>query len=152
MPASTSAFQVTVESEGRGFAQRIAAGRHVLPADEPASAGGTDTGPNPYDLLLAALGACTSMTLRMYAARKKWPLEKVIVRLRHGRIHAQDCADCETKEGSIDRFEREIEMHGDLSQEQRQRLLEIAELCPVHRTLVGEKKIVTRLADVRLQR
>ena len=146
MTKDGSTFQVTVESRGKGFAQRITAGRHELAADEPASAGGTDTGPNPYDLLLAALGACTSMTLGMYAARKQWPLEGVVVRLRHGRIHARDCADCEEKEGMIDRFEREIEVRGDLSPEQRQRLLEIAEMCPVHRTLMGAKKIATTLA------
>jgi len=145
--ASPFAIKVTVESEGRGLAQRIQAGRHDLRSDEPTSAGGTDTGPDPYDLLLAALGACTSMTLRVYAARKNWPLEKVVVRLGHGRIHAQDCTDCETKEGSIDRFEREIEVHGALSPEQRQRLLEIAEMCPVHRTLMGAKKIASRLAE-----
>ena len=147
MPENPSAFQVTVESQGTGFVQRIEAGRHALASDEPVSAGGTDTGPNPYDLLLAALGACTSMTLRMYAARKGWPLEGVIVRLRHGRIHAQDCADCETKEGRVDRFEREIEVLGTLEAEQRQRLLEIAEMCPVHRTLLGEKRIVSRLTE-----
>jgi putative redox protein len=144
LPAST--FQVRVESLGKGFAQRIESGRHVMSADEPLSAGGTDTGPNPYDLLLAALGACTSMTLSMYAAKKGWPLEKVVVRLAHARIHAEDCKNCDTKEGFADRLEREIELAGSLSDEQRARLIEIAERCPVHRTLMGPKEIVTRLA------
>jgi uncharacterized OsmC-like protein/alpha/beta superfamily hydrolase len=129
------------------LAQEILVGRHRLAADEPASAGGSDTGPNPYDLLLAALGACTSMTLRLYADHKQWPLEGTTVHLSHAKIHAADCADCETKEGKIDRIEREIELRGPLDTAQRQRLLEIAEKCPVHRTLHSEIKIVSRLAD-----
>ena len=140
---------VQVESTGRGFEQRIVAGPHALAADEPASVGGGDAGPNPYDLLLAALGACTSMTLGMYARRKGWQLEKVIVRLSQERIHAEDCRACESKAGMVDRIEREVEVVGPLSEEQRQRLLEIAEKCPVHRTLVGESEIVTRLAPAR---
>jgi len=128
------------------LAQRIVAGGHLLTADEPASAGGGDTGPNPYDLLLAALGACTSMTLRLYADHKKWPLDRVSVRLRHDKIHAADCADCETREGRIDYIERELDLAGPLDPAQRQRLLEIAEKCPVHRSLRSENKIVTRLA------
>ena len=146
MSTTTGRFQVRVESLGQGYAQRIEAGRHVLSADEPSAAGGTDTGPDPYDLLLAALGACTSMTIRMYAERKGWPLEKVIVRLGHARIHAEDCATCDSKEGYADRFEREIELLGPLDAEQRARLLEIAGKCPVHRTLLGQKEIQTRLA------
>lgn len=132
--------------EGR-FTQEISVGRHRLRADEPAGAGGDDTGPSPYDLLLAGLGACTSMTLRMYAEQKKWPLERVTVRLKHEKIHAQDCSECETREGRIDRIEREIEVEGDLDETQRARLLEIANKCPVHRTLHSELIIPTRLAD-----
>ena len=141
---------VVVTETGDGpFAQSITAGRHRLPADEPPSIGGKDTGPTPYDLVLAGLGACTSMTLRMYAGRKKWPLDKVSVALRHEKIHAEDCADCETKEGRIDRIERRVSITGDLDAEQRQRLLEIADKCPVHRTLESEVKVVTELAEAR---
>jgi len=136
---------VIVRGQATGFAQEIEAGRHRLAADEPAEAGGRDTGPSPYDLLLAALGSCTSMTVAMYARRKQWPLEGVTVRLQHGRIHAQDCADCETKEGMLDRIDREISLTGPLTPEQRERLLEIANRCPVHRTLVSEIDIRTRL-------
>ena len=129
------------------MAQEVRIGRHRLAADEPVDAGGSDLGPNPYDFLLAGLGACTSMTLRLYADHKKWPLEQVRVRLSHEKIHAADCADCETKEGRIDRIERQIEILGPLDATQRQRLLEIAEKCPVHRTLHSEIKIVSKLAD-----
>lgn len=135
-----------VHGSASGFAQEITVGSHRIPADEPAAAGGTDVGPSPYDLLSAALGACTSMTVSLYARRKKWPLESVTVTLRHSKIHAADCETCETKEGKIDRFEREIELHGELSDEQRARLLEIANKCPVHRTLTSEIDIRTRLA------
>lgn len=137
---------VIVRGDATGFAQEIEAGRHKLVADEPIEAGGTDSGPSPYDLLLAALGACTSMTISMYARRKRWPLEHVTVRLRHAKIHAEDCAECETKEGMLDRIEREIGLSGPLDAEQRARLLEIANRCPVHRTLVSEIDIRTRLA------
>jgi uncharacterized OsmC-like protein len=117
---------VVVRGSAAGFAQEIHAGAHRLHADEPVSAGGTDTGPSPYDLLLAALGACTSMTVAMYARRKAWPLEEVTVHLRHSRIHAADCAECETKEGMLDRIERDIHFAGLLTEEQRSKLLEIA--------------------------
>jgi uncharacterized OsmC-like protein len=136
---------VVVHGRSGGFAQEIRAGRHRLHADEPESVGGTDTGPSPYDLLLAALGACTSMTIGMYARRKAWPLEEVTVHLRHSRIHAADCAECETKEGMLDRIERDIHMIGPLTDEQQSRLLEIANKCPVHRTLTSEIQISTRL-------
>ena len=137
--------EVVVRGGAAGFAQEIVVGAHRLAADEPTSVGGTDTGPNPYDLLLASLGSCTSMTVALYARRKGWPLEAVTVRLRHSRIHAADCADCETREGMIDRIERDIELAGALTDEQRARLLEIADRCPVHRTLVSEIDIRTRL-------
>lgn len=140
---------VTVRTTGEGFAQDIVAGRHELRADEPIAAGGTDSGPSPYDLLLAALGACTAMTLELYARRKLWPVARVSVRLRHSKIHAADCADCETREGKLDRIDREIEIEGPLSAEQRARLLEIAEHCPIHRTLVSEVQIVSVLATDR---
>lgn len=137
--------EVVVRGGGQGFAQEITAGPHRLMADEPAAAGGRDTGPDPYALLLASLGSCTSMTIALYARRKQWPLEGVTVRLRHSRIHAKDCADCETKDGTLDRIDREIELAGPLGDEQRQRLLEIASRCPVHRTLVSEIDIRTQL-------
>ena len=136
---------VIVRGHATGLAQEIETGRHRLVADEPVEAGGTDTGPSPYELLLAALGACTSMTLSMYAQRKHWPLERVTVRLRHDKIHAKDCAECETREGMLDRIEREISLTGPLDAEQRERLLAIANRCPVHRTLVSEVDIRTRL-------
>ena len=135
---------VVVRGSAAGFAQVIHAGRHRLAADEPASAGGTDTGPSPYDLLLAALGACTSITVGMYARRKAWPLDEVTVHLRHSKIHAADCAECETREGMLDRIERDIHFNGSLTGEQRSKLLEIADKCPVHRTLTSEIKIATR--------
>lgn len=130
--------------EGR-FSQSISAGTHVLRADEPAAAGGTDLGPDPYALLLGALGACTAMTLRLYADRKQWKLDHVEVLLRHGRVHAADCADCDTKAGMVDLIVREIVLDGELDEDQRRKLLEIAEKCPVHRTLTGEIKIVSGL-------
>jgi putative redox protein len=137
--------EVIVRGGADGFAQAIGVGRHALVADEPEAFGGTDTGPAPYDLLLAALGACTSMTVSMYARRKRWPLDGVTVKLRHAKIHATDCEDCETKEGMLDRIERDVELRGSLTEEQRARLLEIANKCPVHRTLVSEIAIRTRL-------
>ena len=138
--------EVLVIGPPSGFAQEIIAHRHRLMADEPEEVGGTGAGPTPYDLLLGALGACTSMTLRMYADRKALPLEGVRVRLRYSKIHAVDCAHCETQVGKIDRIDREIEVLGTLTPEQRQRLLEIADRCPVHRTLTSEIDIATRLS------
>jgi len=137
--------EVLVRGNASGFAQEVIAGSHRIASDEPVAAGGTDTGPSPYDLLLAALGSCTSMTVAMYARRKGWPLREVTVRLRHSRIYAEDCADCETKEGMLDRIERDIELTGTLTEDQRGKLLEISNRCPVHRTLTSEIDIKTRL-------
>jgi len=138
---------VVVRGNAAGFSQSIEAGKHELKSDEPLGVGGTDTGPSPYDLLLAALGSCTSMTVALYARRKQWPLEGVSVRLKHSRNHAADCIDCETKEGMLEKIEREIVLMGSLTEEQRTRLLEIANRCPVHRTLTSEIKIDSWLAD-----
>src|SRR6267154_3201564 len=132
----STATAVVVSSES-GLAQEIVSGKHRWRADEPAPSG-TDTGPSPYELLLAAIGACTSMTLRMYAQNKGMDLQRITVRLRHFRIHAEDCRDCETKTGFLDRIDREIELTGNLDEAQKRRLLEIAERCPVHRTLKSE--------------
>ena len=134
---------VIVRGNATGFAQNIIAGAHQLVADEPLKAGGTDTGPGPYDLLLAALGACTSMTLAMYARRKGWPLETVTVSLNHSREYAGDCRDCDTKQGLLDRIDRKIQVRGPLTTEQKQRLLEMADKCPIHRTLTSEIDIRT---------
>ena len=123
---------------GRGLRTEIAVNGHVSVADEPANFGGTEAGPTPYDYLLGALGACTAMTVRMYADRKGWPLESVLVRLAHDRVHAKDCESCETKKGRIDRVQYEIELTGSLDDAQRDKLLEIAEKCPVRRTLTSE--------------
>jgi putative redox protein len=137
---------VIVTGRTSGLAQQITAGGHALVADEPVAAGGTDTGPAPYELLLSALGACTSMTLALYARRKGWPLEAVTVRLQHSRRHVEDCATCETEDVRLDHIDREVELVGSLSDEQRARLLEIANKCPVHRTLSSRIVISTRLA------
>ena len=135
---------VLVRETGDGkFQQEILSGPHRFLADEPVKAGGLDSGPGPYDLLLAGLGACTSMTLRLYADGKKLPLERVSVRLTHNKIHAEDCLNCETKEGMVDRIDRSITFEGTLDAEQRKRLLEIADKCPVHRTLKSEIDIRT---------
>jgi uncharacterized OsmC-like protein len=136
---------VIVRGNATGFAQNIVAGAHQLVADEPLKVGGTDTGPTPYDLLLAALGACTSMTLAMYGRRKGWPLETVTVSLSHSREYAGDCRDCDTKQGLLDRIERHIQVSGPLTAQQKQRLLEIADKCPIHRTLTSEIHIRTQL-------
>ncbi len=136
--------EVVVTSSGH-LKQIIQAGNHMLIADEPAAGGGADSGPGPYDLVLAGLGACTSMTLQMYAKRKGFPLERVEVRLSQSRIHADDCADCESKEGYVTRIDRFITLSGPLTEEQRTRLMEIARRCPVHRTLSAEISIEDRL-------
>jgi uncharacterized OsmC-like protein len=135
---------VLVRETRRGtFQQEIIVGPHRFLADEPVNVGGIDSGPGPYDFLLAALGACTAMTLRLYAERKKLPLMRAVVRLRYRRIYAADCTECETKEGMLDRIERVITLEGDLSADDRKRLLEIADKCPVHRTLTSEIDIRT---------
>jgi len=142
---TTESGTVVVRETRRGlFQQEIIAGGHRLHADEPVNVGGLDSGPGPYDLLLAALGACTSMTLRLYADRKKIPLRRTQVRLRHSRIYATDCAECETKEGMLDRIERFITLEGELDAAQRAQLIDIANKCPVHRTLTSEIDIRTR--------
>jgi putative redox protein len=135
---------VVVRGDASAFAQEIVVGPHRLTADEPIEVGGKDTGPGPYDLLLAALGSCTSMTISLYARTKKWPLESVTVNLRHSKVHATDCRDCETKEGKVDRIEREIHFEGQLDPGQKDRLLQIADKCPVHRTLKAEIDIQTK--------
>jgi uncharacterized OsmC-like protein len=140
---------VVVRETGRGqFQQEVISGSHRLLADEPENVGGLDSGPGPYELLLAALGTCKSMTLRLYADRHQFPLKRTEVRLRHGRIYAIDCGECETKAGMIDRIECVIMLEGDLNDEQRGRLMEIADKCPVHRTLKSEVDIRTVEAPV----
>jgi putative redox protein len=132
---------VIVDGDAKGFAQKIDIGSYQISADEPGSYGGTDTGASPYDLLLAALGACTSMTIGLYARKRGWLLEKITVSLHHAKIHAKDCDDCETKEGRVDRIWLDIHLDGALSDEQRAKLMEIAEKCPVHQTLTSEINI-----------
>jgi len=141
----TEPGHVIVHGTAAGFAQEIEIGSHELYADEPVSFGGTESGPSPYDLLLAALGSCTSMTIGFYARKRSWPLEKIIVSLRHSRIHAADCEDCETKEGKIDRIDLDIQLTGSLTDEQRAKLIEVAGKCPVHQTLTSEINIKTRV-------
>ena len=142
--------EVVVRGSVAGFTQEITVGSHRFFSDEPKNPGGKDlagddAGPSPYELLAAALGACTSMTIGMYARRKQWPLASVNVRLRHSKIHAVDCADCDTKDEMLDRIERDIELVGSLSDAQRTKLLEIADKCPVHRTLTLGMKIQSQL-------
>ena len=137
--------KVSVESTSPSFLERISAGRHSLQADEPFDAGGQDSGPSPYEFLLAALGSCQAITLRMYAARKSWPLEGVCVNLSHAKVHADDAAKCASEDRLVDRVEVEIRLIGELSDEQQQRLLAVAEKCPVHRTLSSPVQIRTRL-------
>jgi putative redox protein len=138
---------VVVRGNARGFLQEIVSGGHHLRADEPESVGGTDLAPDPYDYLLAGLGACTSMTVGLFARKKKWPLEDVTVALRRTRIHATDCADCETTDGMLDHIDVEVALSGDLTDAQRATLMGIAHKCPVHRTLKSEIKISVRPAE-----
>jgi putative redox protein len=139
--------RVTTSTDNQGFFTELFANGHAMMADEPKEYGGTDRGPSPYEYLLAALGACTSMTLQMYARHKKIPLERAVVRLSHQKIHAKDCGHCDATDGKIDRMEREVELIGALDDDQRQRLLEIAERCPVHKTLHSEVDIISKLKD-----
>ena len=136
--------EIIVSSAGF-LKQEIIAGTHQLIADEPREAGGTDAGPDPYSYLLAALGACTSMTLQLYARRKQWPLEKVTVRLHNDRIHAADCNSCATTDGMIDRIQRVISLTGPLTDEQKVRLLDVANKCPLHKTITSEISIISSL-------
>jgi putative redox protein len=138
---------VVRETRNSKFQQTVAIEPHRMLADEPVAAGGEDSGPGPYDFLLAGLGACTSMTMRLYADRKSLPLDRVTVTLKHSKIYAQDCAECETKAGMLDQIDRVIAMEGNLDAEQRKKLMEIADKCPVHRTLTSEIHIVTHAAD-----
>jgi uncharacterized OsmC-like protein len=131
---------------GTGLRTEVMANGYTLVADEPIRMGGTNSGPAPYDHLLAALGSCTAMTLRIYADRKKWPLESVALRLQHQKVYRRDCEECETKDRKIDRIGLELELRGPLEESQRRRLLEIAERCPVHRTLESEVLVETRLS------
>lgn len=138
---------VVQETRKSKFNQVVTVGPHHLVADEPVAAGGEDAGPGPYDFLLAGLGACTSMTIRLYADRKSLPLDRVTVTLKHSKIYAKDCAECDTREGMLDQIERDIAMDGALDAEQRRKLMEIADKCPVHRTLTSEIRIVTKAVD-----
>lgn len=141
--------EVSETKDGK-FQNSVRVGKHSLMADEPDSVGGHDTGPSPYDYLNVALGACTSMTIRMYADFKKIPLERVSVNVTHSKIHAEDCAECNLEEdtvGKIDRFERKIKLEGDFDSETRDKMLKIADKCPVHKTLESHSAIVTKLAD-----
>jgi putative redox protein len=135
LPTGADGDWLTVRLQGSGFRTEVRAGAHAFVADEPRAVGGTDAGPTPYDYLLGALGACTAMTVRMYASRKGWPLEEVVVQLRNARSHARDCADCESKPVGFRRLERRLELRGPLTEEQRQRLAAIADRCPVKQTL-----------------
>jgi uncharacterized OsmC-like protein/pimeloyl-ACP methyl ester carboxylesterase len=146
-PGKAPRSVVVRETRNSKFQQTVSIGPHQMLADEPVAAGGEDTGPGPYDFVLAGLGACTSMTMRLYADRKSLPLERVTVTLKHSKIYAEDCAECETKAGMLDQIERVIAMEGALDAEQRGKLMEIADKCPVHRTLTSEIHIVSRAAD-----
>jgi putative redox protein len=139
--------KVTVIDGPSGLRQTISVGPHHLLADEPKTSGGSDAGPDPYELLLAALGSCTNMTLRMYADRKKWPVTEIRVALTHSKNYPNDCVYCEQPAAKLDRIERRITLMGELSVEQRQRLLEIANLCPVHKSLTSRIDIQTELVN-----
>jgi putative redox protein len=144
---TTAVREVVVSGSAAGFAQTVVVGGHVFPADEPRVVGGTDSGPGPYDLLLAALGTCTSMTLRMYADRKGLPLDRVTLEVSHEKLHATDAAAADGGTGArVDRFSRVLHLEGDLDDDQRARLVEIADRCPVHRTLEQSSVIETTLA------
>jgi putative redox protein len=138
---------VVRETRNSKFQQIVTSGPHEMVADEPPAVGGQDSGPGPYDFVLAGLGACTSMTMRMYADRKSLPVERITVTLKHSKIHAKDCEECETREGMLDQIDRVISIEGELDADQRKRLMEIADKCPVHRTLTSEIRIVTKAAD-----
>ncbi len=146
-PLRAADGEVVSRTFGDGFRTDVKAGKHALIADEPVAVGGSDVGPTPYDFLAAALATCTSMTLRMYARHKKIELKSATVRVKHGRVHADDCVDCEQDEGMIHEFRRELRLDGDLTPAQRLRMIEIADRCPVHKTLHSEIKIRTELAD-----
>jgi uncharacterized OsmC-like protein len=139
--ASKKPADVVVRGNTSGFLQEVVSGKHLLRVDEPGSVGGSDAAPGPYDYLLIALGSCTSMTVGLYARRKQLPLENITASLWHSRIHAKDCEECETKEGMLDRIDISIELTGPLTPEQREKLMEIAAKCPVHRTLTSEINI-----------
>jgi len=139
---------VTVIGGPSGLRQAISVGPHHLLADEPKISGGSDDGPDPYEPLLSALGSCTNMTLRMYADRKKWPLKEIRVALTHSKNHANDCVNCEQPAAMLDRIERRITLIGELPPEQRQRLLDIANLCPVHKSLTSRIDIQTELVNL----
>ncbi len=141
-PMEPGAVRVAEAGVGN-YTQTVTNGRHQWAADEPAAAGGRDEGPTPYDLLCSAVGACVAVTVRMYAERKGWPLESILVDVQHGRVHADDCAECETKKGMIDHIYKRVHLAGDLDEEQLDRLMSIADRCPVHRTLSSEIRIVT---------
>lgn len=143
---STTPADVVVRGNASGFLQEVVTGKHHLQADEPVSYGGGDVGPGPYDYLLTALGVCTSMTIGYYARRNKIPLENITVSLRHSRIHAKDCEECETKAGMLDRIDLEVQLTGPLTPEQHAKLMEMAGKCPVHRTLKSEIDIKLRSA------
>jgi putative redox protein len=138
---------IVVRGGAANFRQEVTAGKHHLVADEPVDVGGGDTGPDPYDYLLASLGVCTSMTVGFYARRNKWPLENVTVSLWHSRIHARDCEECQTKDGMLDRIDVEVELTGSLTAEQHAKLMEIAAKCPVHKTLTSEINIRLQAAE-----
>ncbi len=141
-------FEVMANLGQEGFTTQMRAGKHFFIADEPKSFGGEDLGPSPYDLISGALAACTSMTIQMYSRRKKWPLENVETHVNHQKTHAQDCENCERNTAKIDVFEREIVLNGNLDEEQQQKLLEIADKCPVHRTLSNKVEVTTHLKKI----